>query len=199
MKVRAKRTKEYDEAFLGAAIGAVASIVGGVIGNRKKRKQEKAQLRQEQIAQNEADTLATAQALSEGYGNQDYIDEYNKKVTLRYGGSRKTNSIKKCGGKKKAELGTEVKVPSLMDKVGSNIGAASGGISSLVGGLMQSSKAKPMIKSNTFSASAGRDGLSPTDYNTNTIGAGNRLIKPINEYEQDLMLYGGVRRKKRKK
>lgn len=110
-KVVVKRKK----AFIGAAIGAVAGIAGSLIGGAKKRKQERAMLKQQQEEQNKTETYQNAQALSSGVADQSYVEDYQKKVTLKMGGytdrvksKKKTvNRIYRCGGRKKAELGTD--------------------------------------------------------------------------------------------
>ena len=120
------------KAFIGAIIGAAASIGGGILNGIKQRKAIKAQQKQ----QTENEGFQQAQSLSQQYNNQDYIDDYKKKITLRNGGKIKTtkgndrilvNKKLKCGGRRKAELGQE-------------IGNASGGIGGLVGSLMGTPK-----------------------------------------------------------
>ena len=110
-KVVVKRKK----AFIGAAIGAVTGIAGSLFGAAKKRKQERAMLKQQQEEQNKIETYQNAQALSSGVADQSYVEDYQKKVTLKVGGyadrtkSKKkiVNRIYRCGGRKKAELGTD--------------------------------------------------------------------------------------------
>lgn len=87
------RDRQRQKAFIGAIIGAAASIAGGIIkGNKQKKAQEKAQ-----AAQDHKDALQNAQALTSAYANQDYVGQYNDKLTL------------KCGGRvrRKANFGTE--------------------------------------------------------------------------------------------
>lgn len=91
------RDRQRQKAFTGAIIGAAASIAGGIIkGNKQKKAQEKAQA-EAQAAQDHKDALQNAQALTSAYANQDYVDQYNDKLTL------------KCGGRvrHKASFGTE--------------------------------------------------------------------------------------------
>lgn len=110
-KVVVKRKK----AFIGAAIGAVSGIAGSLFGAAKKRKQERAMLKKQQEEQNKTETYQNAQALSSGVADQSYVEDYQKKVTLKMGGyadrtkSKKkiVNRIYRCGGRKKAELGTD--------------------------------------------------------------------------------------------
>lgn len=112
------------KAFIGAAIGAVAGIAGGILNGVKQRKAQKLQQKQ----QTESEGYQQAQAMSQQLANQDYVDQYKNKITLKMGGH--------C--RKKSELGS----------LGDNIGSASGGIGGLVGGLMGGSK--PIKKSVGF-------------------------------------------------
>lgn len=112
-----KRKKvKRDKAFLGAIIGTVAGLAGSAIGSSINSRKSKAQLETQQRAQNKQDTLAMAQNLSSSYGNQEYVDEFNKRVTFKNGGKMKRRkcsagtkvSIAKrfaCGGRKKAAWG----------------------------------------------------------------------------------------------
>lgn len=109
MKTNIKRNK----AFLGSVIGSVAGIAGGLIQSAAAKRQQ----RRQQIAENKRATYESANNLSAGYANQDYIDDFEKKVTFKNGGKTKRksqytdriNTAKKfkCGGRKKAEWGKE--------------------------------------------------------------------------------------------
>ncbi len=120
------KDRQRQKAFIGAIIGAAASIAGGIIkGNKQKKAQEKAQA-EAQAAQDHKDALQNAQALTSAYANQDYVNQYNDKLTL------------KCGGRirRKANFGTELvqALPGLgslassvtgvegLDKLGATIG-----------------------------------------------------------------------------
>lgn len=116
------KDRQRQKAFIGAIIGAAASIAGGIIkGNKQKKAQAEAQ-----AAQDHKDALQNAQALTSAYSNQDYVNQYNDKLTL------------KCGGRirRKANFGTELvqALPGLgslassvtgvegLDKLGATIG-----------------------------------------------------------------------------
>lgn len=109
MKTKIRR----DKAFLGAAIGAVAGIAGGLIQGAAAKRQQ----RRQQIAENKRATYEAANNLSAAYANQEYVDDFEKKVTFKNGGKTKRksqytdriNTAKKfkCGGRKKAEWGKE--------------------------------------------------------------------------------------------
>lgn len=118
MKQKIKQDSKRDKAFIGAAIGAVTGIAGGIINGRKQRKAEKEALKAQQIEQNKEDTLEAAQAMSSSYANQDYTEDYGKKITLRMGGNKGTTAYadrfegrpgmvrKKSNSRKKAALGS---------------------------------------------------------------------------------------------
>ena len=105
-----KNKVSRDKAFLGAIIGAGASLLGSAVsGIISSRKQKKA-LKRQQAQQTEQAGYQTASAMTSGYANQEYVDEYNKKITLKNGGKIDMNSYndriktaKKfaCGGKRR--------------------------------------------------------------------------------------------------
>lgn len=153
------------KAFLGALIGGIASIAGSAIGAAKRRKAEREQLRQQQIEQNQNDAKAQAQALTAAVADQDYVDEYNKKVTLKMGGNKKfndriksnktkSNRIFKCGGQKKAKMGS---------LIGQN------GIGGLVNSLFTPNSApKQVKKANGFSTTDPKVEIKTPNYMNNT-------------------------------
>lgn len=92
MKKRVKRKK----AFWGAVIGAGISLAGSLIGSNVEKNKANNQLREQQRAQNRRDTFEMAQNIQQGYSDQDYVDQFNKRISY------------KCGGKikrRKAEAG----------------------------------------------------------------------------------------------
>lgn len=164
------------KAFLGALIGGVASIAGSAIGAAKRRKAEREQLRQQQIEQNQNDAKAQAQALTASVADQDYVDEYNKKVTLKMGGNKKfndriksnktkSNRIFKCGGQKKAKMGSLIG----QNGVGGEIGDAMSGIGGLADSLFTPSSApKQVKKADGFSTTGPKVEMKTPDYMNNT-------------------------------
>lgn len=118
MKRKIINNNGRNKAFIGAAIGAVGNIVGGIIGKRKQKKAQEKAYRQAQEEQTRAEGVQQAAAMSAQYANQDYVDQYREKITLKTGG--KVNMKKKgndriaiakkfkCGGRKKANIGTEI-------------------------------------------------------------------------------------------
>lgn len=113
-----KKIVKRDKAFIGAIVNAVGGIAGSLIGGAKKKKQQAAQLKQQQTEQNQQDMYAGAQAMTSGIADQSYVEDYQKKITLKMGGKKDftdrvyrnkrtaqvTGLMKK---RKKAELGTE--------------------------------------------------------------------------------------------
>lgn len=164
------------KAFLGALIGGVASIAGSAIGAAKRRKAEREKLKQQQIEQNQNDAKAQAQALTASVADQDYVDEYNKKVTLKMGGNKKfndriksnktkSNRIFKCGGQKKAKMGSLIG----QNGVGGEIGDAMSGIGGLVNSLFTPSSApKQVKKADGFSTIGPKVEIKTPDYMNNT-------------------------------
>lgn len=136
-----RKKVKRNKAFLGAIIGAVAGIGSSILGSvTNKNSSEKAQ-RQQQIAQNRQDTYTMAQNLSNAYGNQEYVDEFNKRVTFKKGGKMNTKGDRlvrekkfACGGRKKTACGTRKKAEwgaedtsaliSGLGSAGSNIASA---------------------------------------------------------------------------
>ena len=94
MKAKYIYKNKRQKAFLGAAIGAVASVVGSVISAKKQKKAEEAAFKQQQIQQNISDNFSQANAMAQIANNTNYIDDYKKRISF------------KCGGRRKAELGT---------------------------------------------------------------------------------------------
>lgn len=164
------------KAFLGALIGGVASIAGSAIGAAKRRKAEREKLKQQQIEQNQNDAKAQAQALTASVADQDYVDEYNKKVTLKMGGNKKfndriksnktkSNRIFKCGGQKKAKMGSLIG----QNGVGGEIGDAMSGIGGLADSLFTPSSApKQVKKADGFSTTGPKVEIKTPDYMNNT-------------------------------
>ena len=202
------------KAFLGAIIGGIASIAGSAIGAAKKRKAEREKLKQQQIEQNQNDAKAQAQALTASVADQDYVDEYNKKVTLKMGGDKKfndriksnktkSNRIFKCGGQKKAEMGSLIG----QNGVGGEIGDAMSGIGGLANSLFAPSSApKQVKKADGFSTTGPKVEMKIPDYvnstnNNNTNAAANPNTQQQNNQFVDrsnALRCGGKKRIKRK-
>lgn len=208
------KTDNRKKAFLGALIGGVASIAGSAIGAAKRRKVEREKLKQQQIEQNQNDAKIQAQALTASVANQDYVDEYNKKVTLKMGGDKKfndriksnktkSNRIFKCGGRKKAEMGSLIG----QGGVGGEIGDAISGIGGLANSLFTPSSApKQVKKADGFSTTGSKVDIKTPDYvnntnNNNTNTAANPNTQQQNNQFVDrsnTLRCGGKKRIKRK-
>lgn len=208
------KTDNRKKAFLGALIGGVASIAGSAIGAAKRRKAEREKLKQQQIEQNQNDAKAQTQALTASVANQDYVDEYNKKVTLKMGGNKKfndriksnktkSNRIFKCGGRKKAEMGSLIG----QNGVGGEIGDAMSGIGGLANSLFTPSSApKQVKKADGFSTTGSKVDIKTPDYvnntnNNNTNTAANPNTQQQNNQFVDrsnALRCGGKKRIKRK-
>lgn len=208
------KTDNRKKAFLGALIGGVASIAGSAIGAAKRRKAEREKLKQQQIEQNQNDAKIQAQALTASVANQDYVDEYNKKVTLKMGGDKKfndriksnktkSNRIFKCGGRKKAEMGSLIG----QGGVGGEIGDAISGIGGLTNSLFAPSSApKQVKKADGFSTTGSKVDIKTPDYvnntnNNNTNTAANPNTQQQNNQFVDrsnTLRCGGKKRIKRK-
>lgn len=208
------KTDNRKKAFLGALIGGVASIAGSAIGAAKRRKAEREKLKQQQIEQNQNDAKIQAQALTASVANQDYVDEYNKKATLKMGGDKKfndriksnktkSNRIFKCGGRKKAEMGSLIG----QGGVGGEIGDAISGIGGLANSLFTPSSApKQVKKADGFSTTGSKVDIKTPDYvnntnNNNTNTAANPNTQQQNNQFVDrsnTLRCGGKKRIKRK-
>jgi hypothetical protein len=208
------KTDNRKKAFLGALIGGVASIAGSAIGAAKRRKAEREKLKQQQIEQNQNDAKAQAQALTASVADQDYVDEYNKKVTLKMGGDKKfndriksnktkSNRIFKCGGRKKAEMGSLIG----QGGVGGEIGDAMSGIGGLTNSLFAPSSApKQVKKADGFSTTGPKINIKTPDYvnstnNNNTNTTANPNTQQQNNQFADrsnALRCGGKKRIKRK-
>ena len=118
MKRKVINKNGRDKAFIGAAIGAVGNLVGGIIGRRKQKKAAEKAYRQAQEEQTRSEGIQQAAAMSAQYANQDYVDQYRQKITLKNGGKIGMKGKDKdrvavakryrCGGRKKSNLGSEI-------------------------------------------------------------------------------------------
>ena len=110
---KCKRKKAFIGSIAGSVVGAGLQIAASAIQANKERKA----MEEQQQMQNKLDATKQAAALTSAYGNQEYVDDFKKKITLKAGGKYKrvNNSDRitkekqfKCGGRKKAEIGTEI-------------------------------------------------------------------------------------------
>lgn len=160
-----RKKVKRNKAFLGAIIGAVAGIGSSILGGvMNKNSSEKAQ-RQQQISQNRKDTYSMAQNLSNAYGNQEYVDEFNKRVTFKKGGKMNTKDDrlvrekkfacggrkKTCGGRVKAACGTRKKAEWGAEDTSALISGLGSAGSSLASAAISSSINRNPIATTQFS------------------------------------------------
>lgn len=155
MKRKVINKNNRKKAFIGAAIGTVGNLAGGIFGAYKQKRAQKKAYRQAQKEQTQNEGFQQVQAMSAQYANQDYVDEYRNKITLKNGG--KVNMKKKgndrivmakklaCGGRKKAGLGSEIANDFKGDNLGNTIVGIINGIAS---GINNNYASKPNYTSN---------------------------------------------------
>nr|DAO79692.1 MAG TPA: hypothetical protein [Crassvirales sp.] len=155
-----KNTVKRRKAFIGAAIGAAANIIGSIISNKKKQKAEEAQYRQQQAEQVRTEGVQQAAAVTQNLNNTEYADEYKKRITLKNGGKVYTDRLKRnkvyaCGGRKKAILG---------------LGDAMSGIGNLATAILtKPSVPKQIVKSDGFNIDT-NNGLATKSYQVDANG-----------------------------
>ena len=96
-----KKIVKRNKAWLGAVIGTATNIAGSIIGGNAQKKAARAQAR----AQNRQATLEMANNLSNAYGDQEYVDDFQNKIAFRNGGRVKRTKLYSCGGKRKFSCG----------------------------------------------------------------------------------------------
>lgn len=199
-----------NKAFIGAIIGAVGNIVGSAISANKKKKAEEKAFKMQQEEQYRQDSLAAAQAMTQSYSNQDYVDEYKKKIVLKNGGKMKikksnyTDRIKNqkkyaCGGRKKANFGSTIANQFSGDNLNNNVGGIASGIGSVTTALINSSSAPKMVKKADGFKYEQKTSLTPNNYSTNQDV--NQQVPNNNQYSDRIaqMKLGGCKNKKKRK
>lgn len=200
-----KRKVKRDKAFIGAAIGSVAGIASSIFGGISQKKAAQQQAK----AQNRSDTYAMADNLSEGYGDQEYADDFKQKITFKAGGMCKGDRVKiakkmKCGGRIKKEAGGED------DEKGwtaNDTGAAISGIGSAVGnvlGTIIGSGTKSVSSLKGIGNSVAKTEIKTTDYsNANQMPTVADVNKNTNYNDrmqmQNVLRCGGKRKRSTRK
>lgn len=163
---RVKRKK----AWIGAAIAAVASIASAAINAANKNKQ----LREQETEQNKQNAFQSAQNLSQSYADQDYVNEFQDRVTFKSGGSKKhcgSNVVsdakrgKYCigGRRKKLAGGNEDIINSIIQGIGQ------------IGSSAITNSVNPNIRQgNVLARNTAKQGLKQPDYMRNS-----QLRQPI--------------------
>lgn len=112
--------KPRKKAFVGAVIGAVGSIAGGIISARKKKKEAAREAdRQRAIAKNQ-EIVQSTNALNVGLEGQEELQKNFISQYMKYGGSVKSSKYK---SRNKKAIGG----------IGEIIGGVIGGVSSITG------------------------------------------------------------------
>lgn len=201
-----------NKAFIGAAIGAVGNIIGGVIGARKQKKAQEKAYRESQIEQTRNEGIQQAAAMSAQYANQDYVDEYKNKITFKNGGKlnmkKKGNDrIKvaktfKCGGRKKANFGSDL-LGSIKDGMTSGLmdGAISGVGSAISSAISKPNVQKQIKKADGFNYGNPKTNIETNDYqldaNGNPINVANTNNIGINYNDRLQQARLGTRKKRK--
>ena len=166
-----KKIVKRNKAWLGAVIGTATNIAGSIIGGNAQKKAARAQAR----AQNRQATLEMANNLSNAYGDQEYVDDFQNKIAFRNGGRVKRTKLYSCGGKRKFSCGGKRKFScggrkryedgglKLWDGA-NDLGSVISDVGSAVGGVIQQNGA----------ASAQRTMIQPV---VNTAGTAKQEIK----------------------
>ena len=203
-----------NKAFLGSIIGAVGGVIGSAIGAAKTRKAEEKAFKIQQEEQYRRDSLAAAQAMTQSYANQDYVDEYKKKVVLKNGGKMKIkktnytdriNNQKKyvCGGRKKANFGSTIANQFSGNNLNDTVGGIASGISSVATNLINSPSGPKMVKKADGFNYEQKTSLTPNSYSvTQPVTQNvNQQVPNNNQYSDRLaqMKLGGCKGKKKRK
>lgn len=203
-----------DKAFLGSIIGAVGGVIGSAIGATKRKKAEEKAFKMQQEEQYRQDSLAAAQAMTQSYANQDYVDEYKKKVVLKNGGKMKTKQgnytdrIKNqkkyaCGGRKKANFGSTIANQFTGNNLNDTVGGIASGVGSIANSLIGGSSTPKMIKKADGFDYEQKTSLTPNSYSsTQPVTQNvNQQVPNNNQYSDRLaqMKLGGCKGKKKRK
>lgn len=158
------------KAFIGAAIGAVASIAGGIIGGAKKRKAAKKEALRQKRLENFNNATNTANALNESLSGQQELQENFYDQYMKFGGKLKYHNRNK---------------------------KAIGGIGEIIGGVLQGAgTVASAVTGNDTYAQAGNLANVVGNYAQGSIANRNNKIiakqKSDNVIEEDKLLkYGG--------
>lgn len=168
----------------------------------------------QQEEQYRQDSLAAAQAMTQSYANQDYVDEYKKKVVLKNGGKMKTKQdnytdrIKNqkkyaCGGRKKANFGSTIANQFTGNNLNDTVGGIASGVGSVANSLIGGSSTPKMIKKADGFDYEQKTSLTPNSYSsTQPVTQNvNQQVPNNNQYSDRLaqMKLGGCKGKKKRK
>ena len=168
----------------------------------------------QQEEQYRQDSLAAAQAMTQSYANQDYVDEYKKKVVLKNGGKMKTKQdnytdrIKNqkkyaCGGRKKANFGSTITNQFSGNNLNNTVGGIVSGIGSVANSLIGGPSTPKMIKKADGFDYEQKTSITPNSYSsTQPVTQNvNQQVPNNNQYSDRLaqMKLGGCKGKKKRK
>lgn len=170
-----RRQVKQNKAFLGAVIGGITGLAGSLIAGSQSKKMAEKQAEQQQIAQNKNDTYQMAANLSNAYNNQEYVNQFNDKVTFKSGGKMKRTKVNSrnivsnakkfaCGGRKKASWGLE--------DTTSVISGATNALSNIINSTVN--KADTTIKRGLPYTATAKENIKQPDYIANP----DNLINP---------------------
>jgi len=186
MEKRVLNKNGRDKKFIGAIVGTVAGLAGNLIGAKKRRKAEEADLKEQQAEQYKLEGIQQAAAMTSQYANQDYVDQYKNKVVLKAGGKMKAKKGNKgdrveynkkfaVGGRKKYEGGgTEEEDKDSSDgdiNVGQEALDALPGVIGLGMGIFGNPQVSKKVKKNpAFGVTTPKTTLDPTSYQVDANG-----------------------------
>lgn len=173
-----------NKAFIGAIVDTVTQLISGpIMAHRQKKFME-----EQQFNQNMIDGKNQAAALSSSINNQDYIDDYKDKITMKVGGKykKRNNSDRitrekqfKCGGRCKKDLGGGSETDlSGTNKNYSSMNIASdiaGGAARATGNLAVLFQPKDKLINKELFGYNGKNSITSKDYQTDANG---NLIQP---------------------
>ena len=103
---KCKRQKAFLGALIGSAVGAGLSIGGSALMANKQARAQERMYRENLVATNRNNVINSAYNLNSTYGNQEYVDDFTKKININ--GEYKMGGCKRKSNKrKKAENGGE--------------------------------------------------------------------------------------------
>lgn len=193
-----------DKAFLGSLIGAIGGVIGSAIGAAKRRKAEEKAFKMQQAEQYRLDSLAAAQAMTKSYANQDYVDEYKKKVVLKNGGKMKIkqgNYTDRIKNQKKYDYGGSN--GANFNPINGTVGGIASGVASIANSLINTPSTPKMIKKADGFNYGQKTSLTPNSYSsTQSVTQNvNQQVPNNNQYSDRLaqMKLGGCKGKKKRK
>lgn len=154
------------KAFLGAAIGAAVGLGSSIFGAISSKNAANRAQREQQRAQNKQDTLNMAANLSNAYGNQDYVDDFQNRITFKCGGKmNKTKRAKmfSCGGRKRVACGGRKKAAWGADDTSTLINSLGSGLGNIASSAIVNSGTKKSINQNMFAATP-KENIKAADY-----------------------------------